>query len=61
MQGRSDRLTYRSVNVTSLDDVAAKGIPSMYVLPATDGASDMVSRRIGSRDARVNQVQTWTQ
>lgn len=50
MQGRSDRLTYRSVNVTSPDEVAAKGVPGMYVLPATDGASDMVSHGSGSNN-----------
>ncbi|CAN0415525.1 unnamed protein product, partial [Ectocarpus sp. 12 AP-2014] len=42
MQGRTDRLTYRSVNVMSPEEAAAKGLPSVYMLPGTDGAGDLV-------------------
>ena len=43
MQGRSDRLTYRSVNVMSPEEAAAKDLPSVYTLPGTNGASELVS------------------
>lgn len=43
MQGRGDRLTYRSVNVMSPEEAAAKSLPSVYILPGTDGAGDLVS------------------
>eukprot|EP00904_Undaria_pinnatifida_P000051 jgi/Undpi1/10046/HiC_scaffold_28.g12500.m1 len=42
MQGRTDRLTYRSVNVMPTEEAAAKGLPSVYILPGTDGAGDSV-------------------
>lgn len=45
MQGRGDRLTYRSVNVMSPEDAAAKNLPSVYILPGTDGAGDLVGVR----------------
>ncbi|CAN0393322.1 unnamed protein product [Pylaiella littoralis] len=42
MQGRTDRLTYRSVNVMSPEEAAAKTLPSVYMLPGTEGAGDSV-------------------
>ena len=45
MQGRSDRLTNRSVNVMSPEEAAAKNLPSVYTLPGTNGASKLVSKR----------------
>eukprot|EP00752_Nemacystus_decipiens_P018589 g16667.t1 len=42
MQGRGDRLTYRSVNVMTPNEAAAKNLPSVYILPGTDGAGDLV-------------------
>lgn len=47
MQGRTDRLTYRSVNVMSPEEAATKNLPSVYMLPGTDGAGDLVRDRGG--------------
>ena len=45
MKGRGDRLTYRSVNVMTPEEAAAKNLPSVYILPGTDGAGDLVRER----------------
>eukprot|EP00903_Cladosiphon_okamuranus_P016150 g14905.t1 len=52
MQGRGDRLTYRSVNVMSPEEAAAKNLPSVYILPGADGAGDLVVYKMAEKFER---------